>query len=280
MSAAHVHLGAVTKRFGDREVLLGVDALVQGGVTALLGANGAGKTTLLRCLATIMRPDGGQIAVDGLDPGREQERIEIRRRLGYQPQDVGFNRSATLFDALDYSAVLKEYTDDRQRRHMVFSTLERVGLRDRLADHVTSLSGGMKQRLGLAQAILGRPSLLVLDEPAAGLDPDERQRVREIIAERRDRATVLVSTHLTDDAAEADTVLVLHGGRIAFADSPARLAAVADERTWVQDDLPPPDVRASWRQADGRHRCLGQPHADAELVPPRLEDGYLLVTSR
>lgn len=279
MTAAHVHAEALTREFGARSVLTGVDLLMQGGVIVILGANGAGKTTLLRCLATVLRPSSGGILIDGLDPTRESERIEIRRRLGYLPQELGFSRSATVFDAVDYLAVLKGERDDRTRRRNVFAVIERVGLRDRARERVDALSGGMRQRLGLAQALLGTPSLLILDEPAAGLDPDERQRVREILAERRTDATVIVSTHLTDEAADADVVTVLHHGRIVFADRPSRLADVADGRAWVQDDPPPADVRASWRQADGRFRCVGVPPPHAELVAPRLEDGYLLVTA-
>jgi ABC-2 type transport system ATP-binding protein len=279
VTAAHLHLHQVEKHFDSRTVLDGVDLLAQGGIVTVLGANGAGKTTLLRCIATILEPDGGTITIDGLDARREAERIEIRRRLGYLPQDLGFNDGATVFDALDYLAVLKEIADDRTRRRQVFDVLDRVGLRDRAGDPVARLSGGMRRRLGMAQAILGSPTLLVLDEPAAGLDPDERMRLREIVAERRTVATVVVSTHLTDDAAIGDVVVVLADHRIRFTGSPTRLAESAAGRTWVQDALPPPDVRASWRRADGRHRCLGNPPPGAELVAPTLEDGYLLVAS-
>ena len=180
---------------------------------------------------------------------------------------------------LDYVAVLKEVGGERTRRRQVFDVLDRVGLRDRAAAKVGDLSGGMRRRLGIAQAILASPTLLVLDEPAAGLDPDERLRLREIVAERRKSTTIVVSTHLTEEAAIGDTVLVLAGRRIRFSGTPAQLAELASGRTWVQDDLPPPGVRASWRRADGRHRCLGTAPAGAELVPPTLEDGYLLVAA-
>ncbi len=278
MSAAHVHVTGLAKRYGDRTALNGVELLAQGGITTVLGANGAGKTTLLRCLGTILDPDEGAITIDGLDAGREAERIEIRRRLGYLPQEIGFNPSSSVFDVLDYLAVLKDVDTERTRRRQVFDVLERVGLRDRVGDDVGELSGGMRRRLGVAQAILGSPTLLILDEPAAGLDPDERLRLREIVAERRRTSTVIVSTHLTEEAAIGDTVMVLAGHDIRFAGSPARLAELANGRTWVQADLPPPGVRASWRQADGRHRCLGSPPEGAELVAPTLEDGYLLVS--
>lgn len=278
MSPAHVHVDSLTHGFGSRRVLAGIDLLAQGGVLSLLGANGAGKTTLLRNLATVLRPGGGEIRVDGLDPTQEVQRIEVRRRLGYLPQEVGFTRSATVFDTLDHVAVLKEFGDERRRRHLVFDALERVRLADRASDRVAALSGGMRRRLGLAQAIIGQPTLLILDEPTAGLDPDERQRVRALLADRRRDRTTIVSTHLTDEATESDVVLVLHGGRIVFADTPERLAAAATGRVWVQPQPPGPDALASWRRPDGTHRCLGMPPPGAPTAPPTVEDGYLLLT--
>ncbi len=264
------------KQFGETKVLAGADLSIQGGLTAVLGPNGAGKSTLLRCLATVLRPDGGSILIDGMDPTFETDRIEIRRRLGYLPQDHGLAGPNRVFDTLDYLAVLKQCGDDRTRRRMIYDALERVGLDDRAATSIDDLSGGMRQRLGVAQALLAAPSLMVLDEPAAGLDPDERFRLREIIAERRERSTVVLSTHLTDEVVHCDTVIVLAAGRVRFVGSPGRLAEVAAGRAWQQVDRPA-SARASWLQADGTHRCLGTPPPDAVLVPPTVEDGYLLL---
>ncbi|NNE74767.1 MAG: ATP-binding cassette domain-containing protein [Acidimicrobiales bacterium] len=277
MTAAQLLGHDLVKSFDGHAALAGVDLALQGGLVAVLGPNGAGKTTLLRCLATVVRPDTGSLLIDGLNPAHESDRIEIRRRLGYQPQQVQFAGGARVFDVLDYLAVLKGFDDDRRRRHWVFHVLDLVGLRDRVADEVRDLSGGMRQRLGLAQALLGQPSLLLLDEPAAGVDPDERFRMRDLIAARRAEATVVLSTHLTDEAAVCDKILVLDQGRIRFVGSPSALAAIAAGRTWVQSNLPADDVRASWRQADGRYRCLGTSIAPptAEKVAPTLEDGYL-----
>ncbi len=278
MTAAHVATYQLQHSYGDRTVLGGVDLLAQGGLVALLGANGAGKTTLLRCLATVLTPSAGSITIDGLSPAHESEQIEIRRRLGYLPQSCGFSPRARTFDAVDHVAVLKGHRDDRTRRHLVYDALTKVGLDDRANEPTGNLSAGMNQRLGLAQAIIGEPTLLLLDEPAAGLDPDERQRMRRVLSERRHAATTIVSTHLTDEAADADVIWVLHNSRIVFADSPNRLADLAAGRTWIQSEPPPIDVRASWTLADGTHRCLGVPPPGAALTPPRLEDGYLLLT--
>jgi ABC-2 type transport system ATP-binding protein len=279
VTAAHLSVQRVGLVYGSRQVLSELDLLAQGGLITLLGANGAGKTTLLRCLATVMAPDTGTVMIDGLSPHREPERVEIRRRLGYLPQEFGFAPGARTFDAVDHIAVLKGYREDRKRRGLVFDALARVGLDGRAGDATAKLSGGMRRRLGLAQAILGDPTLLVLDEPAAGLDPDERQRMRQVLSERRRDATTIVSTHLTDEASDADVIWVLHRSTIAFADTPSRLAGLAAGRTWVQTSPPPHDVRASWRLADGTYRCLGLPPPNADLVAPRIEDGYLLLTT-
>ena len=209
--------------------------------------------------------------------GRERERIEAHARLGYAPQDAGFDARVRAFDCLDLMAVLKGIDDDRRRRRIVFEVLDRVGLGERSGDRVGDLSGGMRRRLVLAQALIGSPSLLVLDEPGGGLDPDERLRLREILGERRRTSTVLIATHLTDEAAICDSVIVLGESTIKFSGTPAQLATRADGQVWVQDGFPPPDVRASWQQADGRHRCLGRPPERARLVEPSLEEGYLIV---
>ena len=277
MSPAQVLAFGLTKRFGSQQALDGVDVSLNGGLLTLLGPNGAGKSTLLRCIATIINPDEGTVLIDGLDPRHEADRIEARRRLGYLPQNPGLSASARVFDVVEYIAVLKEHTVERWRRAAVFDALERVGLADRPATKMRELSGGMRQRVALAQALLGDPPLLLLDEPAAGLDPDERFRLREIVSERRHRATVLQSTHLTDEAAVSDTILVMSAGRIVFAGPPARLANTAEGRTWLQADEPQ-SVRAYWRLANGWYRCLGNQRPPGSTpVAPTLEDGYLLL---
>jgi ABC-2 type transport system ATP-binding protein len=279
MTAAQIFADQLEISFGDRTALDGASLVTQGGLTAVLGPNGAGKSTLLRCLATVLTPDAGQLVVDGLDPRHESDRTEIRRRLGFVPQTGGPDDRARVHDVIDYLAILKGHDDERHRRMMICDVLDEVGLLERVSEPMGSLSGGMQRRVVLAQALLGAPTLLVLDEPASGLDPDERLRLRSIVTARRRTATVIISTHLTDEAAVCDDVLVMLDGRIRFAGPPDALARVAQARVWRHHGTPPSDARATWQLPDGSHRCLGAPPPDAQLLEPTLEDGYLLVRS-
>jgi ABC-2 type transport system ATP-binding protein len=194
-----VRVSEVRKRYGSVRALDEVSFELNAGITGLLGPNGAGKTTLLRCLATVLVPDSGSIEVFGYDPARPPERTEIRRRLGYMPQEPGFYRSFTCFDFLDYLAILKEHVDRPARHEEVRTALARTGLQDKSTVKIRKLSGGMRRRLALAQSLIGSPPLLVLDEPTAGLDPEQRFRFRELISDLAGSRTVLLSTHQTED---------------------------------------------------------------------------------
>jgi ABC-2 type transport system ATP-binding protein len=268
------------KRFGNRAALAGVSLSAAQGVTTILGPNGAGKTSLLRALATVQDLDGGRITIDGLDASSRPQRTEIRRRLGYLPQDIGFSPRATAFDVVDYLTVLKGWRDARSRRREVWLALDRVGLAARAGERVGALSGGMRQRLGLAQAIVGTPPLIVLDEPSAGFDPAQRLELRTLLSELSRRSTVIVSTHQTDDAAVcSDVVFVLDGGELRFGGTPAHLAALARGRTW-RSPVTTGRERAWWRLPNGEFRCIGDPPPDAQIDEPTVEDGYLLLVQR
>lgn len=265
----------IDKNYGTVRALDGVDLELDSGITGLLGPNGAGKTTLLRCLATVLAPDRGKIEVLGFDPDHPKERVEIRRRIGYLPQEPGFYRNFTSFDFLDYLAILKEHTDRTQRHSEVRRVLELTGLSDKSTTRIRKLSGGMRRRLALAQALLGKPEMLVLDEPTAGLDPELRFRFREMITELASESTVLISTHQTEDvAAICDRVVVLLGGRVLFDGTPAGLAELATGKVWLSNQRPA-SAQISWRTATGQFRSLGAPPDGAEVAEPTIEDGYL-----
>jgi ABC-2 type transport system ATP-binding protein len=275
-----VTVTGLRKRFGATLALDGVDATFGPGVNGLLGPNGAGKTTLLRILATVLRADDGRAEVFGLDPSTGSGRLAVRRRLGYLPQEPGFHRQFSAFEFVDYVAILKEWADRRPRHDEVRRVLSLVGLEPVMHKRIRHLSGGMRRRVGIAQALLGRPDLLVLDEPTAGLDPEQRLRFRELLGTEAAGATVLLSTHQTDDvAALCHRVVVLLEGTVRYAGSPAGLAAMAADRVWLALERDP-HAQLAWVTGEGRVRHIGEPPAGAELVEPTVEDGYLLLAGR
>jgi ABC-2 type transport system ATP-binding protein len=253
-------------------------------VVGVLGPNGAGKTTLLRMLATVLAPDSGQMRLLGLDPARAGERLTIRRQLGYLPQEPGLYPGFSAFDLIDYVAVLKEMSDREARRDETRRVLELVGLSDVMHRRIRTLSGGTRHRVALAAALLGSPPLLLMDEPADGLDPEHRLHLRSILSEAGSRGTVIVATHHTAEAAAlCQQVMVMLDGRLCFIGSPTALAAQAENQVWV-DDIPPsvdrPGRVQSWITSEGRIRNIGEPPAGADLVEPSIDDGYLLLTNR
>ena len=275
-----VSVTGLRKRFGATVALDGVDAVFGPGVNGLLGPNGAGKTTLLRILATVLSADDGRVDVLGAEPTTATGRLAVRRRLGYLPQEPGFHQNLSAFDFVDYVAILKEWADRRARHDEVRRVLGLVGLEADMHRRIRLLSGGMRRRVAIAQALVGRPDLLVLDEPTAGLDPEQRLRFRELLGTEAAGSTVLLSTHQTDDvAALCQRVLVLLGGRIRFAGAPSVLAAEATGRVWVADARDP-RAELAWVTGQGRVRHIGDPPAGAELVEPTVEDGYLLIAGK
>ncbi len=279
MNNTTVQLTGVGKAFGRTRALDAVELELQPGITGLLGPNGAGKTTLLRILATVLAPDTGRVQLLGLAPHDAGERLAIRRRLGYLPQDAGLHRGFTAFEFVDYVAILKEMTDSDSRHAEVRRVLDLVDLGDVRGRKIKTLSGGMRRRVALAQALLGEPDLLLLDEPTAGLDPEQRLRFRELVS-AAPHQTVVISTHQTEDvAALCARVVVLDHGRVRFDGTPRDLARLAEGKVWLADERAP-GAHLSWRTGDGAFRHIGEPPAGGCLVTPTVEDGYLLLLGR
>ncbi|MFG2643308.1 ABC transporter ATP-binding protein [Streptomyces sp. NPDC048370] len=206
-----------------------LDLTLAPGVHGLLGPNGAGKTSLIRVLATVAAPSDGRVELLGRDAGAHRERSEIRRRLGYLPQEFGFYPGFTVREFVAYVAWLKEMPADRAA-DAVERAVERVGLADRIDARLKTLSGGMVRRAGIAQAIVNEPELLLLDEPTAGLDPEQRVEFRTLLKEIGASSTVIVSTHLVEDVAAACTeVTLIESGRVAFRGTTAELTALGGE---------------------------------------------------
>jgi len=203
----------------------GLDLSLGKGVHGLLGPNGAGKTTLIRALATVLRPAEGRLSLLGASIGARTEQRGLRRRIGYLPQNFGYYKRFTVREFVEYLAWLKEMSK-KDIPGAVQRAIERVGLADRADDRMKTLSGGMVRRVGIAQAIVNDPDILLLDEPTAGLDPAQRVRFRELMQQIGQDSCVLVSTHLVEDVATACSDVILFAeGKLVFQGSPDELAA-------------------------------------------------------
>ena len=265
------------KSYGRIPALADIDLVLAHGITGLLGPNGAGKTTMLRILATALAADRGTARVLEQDPATTTGRAAIRRRLGYVPQETGFPRGFTTFAFVDYLAILKEWSDSAARHEEVRRVIDLVGLSSEATKRVSSLSGGQRRRVVLAQALLGDPDLLVLDEPTAGLDPAQRGRLRDVLGHAGESSTVLISTHQTEDvAALCERVVVLDEGRVLFDGAVSEMIAQATGRVWMAAERDPA-AQLAWRTGSGRFRNVGDPPPSAELIEPALEDAYLLL---
>jgi ABC-2 type transport system ATP-binding protein len=221
----NIELTSVNRSFGRNTAVDGVSLDAGLGVLGLLGPNGAGKTSLLRMLATVLPPSSGQIRLLGRDPGKTADRREIRRRLGYLPQSLGYYPAFTVAEFIEYFALLKEVPAARVPA-AVASAVERVQLGPKARAKLRTLSGGMLRRVGIAQAIVNDPDLLLLDEPTAGLDPEQRVGFRALLRSLGETSTVIVSTHLVEDVGAAcSEVALMDSGHIVFRGTPAGLVA-------------------------------------------------------
>jgi ABC-2 type transport system ATP-binding protein len=225
----NVTLTGIHRSFGKNKAVDGVSLELGTGVFGLLGPNGAGKTSLLRMLATVLPPSSGEMSLLGRDPHGPAARREIRRRLGYLPQNLGYYPSFTVVEFVEYFALLKEMPSSVVPR-AVAAAVERVDLGAKAKAKLRTLSGGMLRRVGIAQAIVNDPDLLLLDEPTAGLDPEQRVQFRSLMRSLGESATVVVSTHLVEDVGAAcSEVALMSGGKLVFRGTPDELTARGEE---------------------------------------------------
>jgi ABC-2 type transport system ATP-binding protein len=274
------------------QALKGVSLEIQPGMFGLLGPNGAGKTTLMKILATLLDPDSGTAEMGGLD--LINAKSETRKKLGYLPQDFGLYPTLTAAQMLDYFAKLKGVSHRKERRALVDALLERVNLSAERNRRLGGFSGGMRQRVGIAQALIGNPELLIVDEPTAGLDPEERTRLHNLLAESTGENTVvLLSTHIVSDVSNlCSRFAVIRAGQILAATSPEAALAELQGHIW-EATLPREQVAGlkatgkviSAQMAGGstRVRMLsenGKPAESFVAVTATLEDHYFIVVNQ
>jgi ABC-2 type transport system ATP-binding protein len=279
----------LSKSYGKKHYALqNINLTLTKGLCGLLGPNGAGKSTLMQILATLLTFDSGRITFGDLKWGVDDH--EIRRLLGYLPQQFGLYQKLTGEEFLDYIAIMKGIKDRSERKRQVDQVLERVRLVDKRNSKIKTYSGGMKQRIGIAQALLGGPQFLVVDEPTVGLDPEERLRFRNMLAELSRDRVVLLSTHIVSDIENVcDRVAVMQKGKVLFEGAPNELTRLAERKVWTGAidfealaGVRPKGIIISERNTVNGYelRMLAdeEPFSGAETSSPSMEDAYLLLT--
>lgn len=273
----------LSKRYGKKEVLTNISLTIPEGMYGLLGRNGAGKTSFMRILATLSIPTNGDIQMNGVSI---KETTKVREMIGYLPQDFSIYKNMTVFGALDYLGLLSNLPN-KIRKERIYTLLEQVHLKDNAKTKVKALSGGMKRRLGIAQALLHNPQILIVDEPTAGLDPEERIRFRNLLSDFSDGRIVILSTHIASDIeSTCQNVAVLNKGNILFHGSTETLRKQADHKVYlitVPKSLDKPIqghhyvLSRNNTNTSIQYRILSNtlPNELAEIQTPTLEDGYM-----
>jgi len=208
-----------------------VSLTIPRGMYGLLGPNGAGKSTLMRTLATLQEPDSGSVTLGEIDVLKQKD--EVRRRLGYLPQEFGVYPRISAQDMLSHLALLKGITNSRERKEVVSAMLQRCNLYDVRKKALTGFSGGMRQRFGIAQALIGNQQLLIVDEPTAGLDPGERNRFYNLLSEVGEQVIVILSTHIVEDVTDLCTnMAIIHEGKVLYEGEPQAAISELNGRVW------------------------------------------------
>jgi ABC-type multidrug transport system ATPase subunit len=264
----------LSKTYGNGVCALSqVTLTIPQGMYGLLGPNGAGKTTLMRTIATLQEADSGSVRWGDLNVLKQKD--EVRKRLGYLPQEFGVYPRISAQDMLNHLALLKGIGGSRQRKELVGAMLKRCNLWEVRKKALTSFSGGMRQRFGIAQALIGNPKLLIVDEPTAGLDPGERNRFYNLLSEVGEQVIVILSTHIVEDVTDlCSNMAILHEGRVLFEGKPADAVARLDGHVWqrsiAKTDLPGYEQR--YRVISSR-LVAGHPHIHVLSAQPP-EDGF------
>lgn len=282
----YIRIKGLNKFYGKKQALRDVDLSIGQGMFGLLGRNGAGKTTLMKTLATLLQKQSGEITVCGVPV---ENAGEIRKITGYLPQEFSMYPSMSVSEAMDYLAVLSGL-EKRERKERIGELLEKVNLTEHRHKKVRALSGGMKRRLGIAQALLNNPRVLIVDEPTAGLDPEERVRFRNLLSELAEERIVILSTHIVGDIeATCEDIAILDGGRILYDGTVEGLLDSAEGKVFtVEADRRElaelkKDLLITGMHMQGQRACVrfvSQKAVDgARGCEPNIEDAYMLYLS-
>lgn len=282
-----IEIKGLTKIYsGNVQALDGIDLDIKSGMFGLVGPNGAGKTTLMRILAGLLKPTSGKLSVFGEDLTTREGKYAVKSMLGYLPQELGLYPNLTGREFLDYIAILKGVKDSVVRKRQINDLLQEVRLEDTADRRLKTYSGGMKRRIGVAQALLGSPKLLIVDEPTVGLDPEERVRFRNLLSSMASNRTVILSTHIIEDISHScNNLAVINKGKVVFWGAPSDLITRARGKVWTittngQQPNGGLSVVSTLQMQNGvQYRVLGVPTPDyqASAIEPSLEDGYILL---
>lgn len=276
-------LYAVDKSFGRSKILKSIDMQLDKKTYGLLGSNGAGKTTLMRCITGLYPLSAGKIEFNGSDISKDKS---FQSHIGYLPQKFGLYKELTAFEMMEMLADLKgvsrEKIGDEAKKY-----IELVGLQDKLDKKVKTLSGGMIRRLGVAQALLGEPDIIIFDEPTAGLDPEERLRFKNIVSKLEGERTIIISTHIVEDVENlCDELVIINNGTVAAQGTCAEIENAASGKVYEIEDSrlgelsEPYFIQRQFERDSKRMTAVlsAQAQPAAASVSPRVEDGYICIT--
>lgn len=278
-----IEIKDLDKYYGKKQALNHVNLTIHQGMFGLLGRNGAGKTTMMKTLATLLKKQSGSITICGVPV---EEAASVRKMVGYLPQDFSMYPNMTVYEAMDYLGVLSDMSKE-QRKKRIPLLLEKVNLLEDKNKKVKALSGGMRRRLGIAQAILHEPKVLIVDEPTAGLDPEERVRFRNLLCEIAEKRIVILSTHIVGDIeATCENIAVMDQGKILFQGTVEDLTDMAEGKVYTAEvskkELP--EIKRNYlvtgmltagNNVSVRFLAPNQPFLGAKPCSPGAEDAYM-----
>lgn len=280
----NIKIDNLKKSYGKKETLKGINLNINEGMFGLLGPNGAGKTTLMRILTTLIPKTDGNITIDNIDINNKKE---IRKIIGYLPQDFSFYPAMSVYEAMDYLALLSGMKNKELRKNKIEYLLKKVNLQNHKKTKFKALSGGMKRRLGIAQALLHDPKIVIVDEPTAGLDPEERIRFRNLLRDFSDERIVILSTHIVEDVEfTCENLAILNEGELLYNGKVKELLKKAEGYVWTanieREELD--DMRKKYpiisTVSEGQYirvKIISEekPLLNAENIKPSIEDAYM-----